>query len=129
MHLRSCGLLISFPVPNSQFVSPKPPCQNQGILPDTMHLLYLAIVPDVLTSLLSDLTDGTRREDALSALWENYRSWCEDQGHLYYFIRPVLGFFGVTSVLIVSGDSGYSDYCFYTMGFRQSVLKWYTRYW
>ncbi|CAE7029879.1 unnamed protein product [Symbiodinium sp. CCMP2592] len=52
------------------------------IWPDTMHLLYLAVVPDVLGSILCDLTDGNpaQREAELDNLWESYRSWCEESG-------------------------------------------------
>ncbi|CAE7834919.1 unnamed protein product [Symbiodinium sp. CCMP2592] len=46
-----------------------------------MHLLHLAIVPDVLGSLLCDLSDlAPKREAELQALYESYRSWCEETG-------------------------------------------------
>ena len=44
-----------------------------------MHLLHLAIVPDVLGSLLCDLSDlAPKREAELQALYESYRTWCEE---------------------------------------------------
>ena len=47
-----------------------------------MHLLHLAMYPDILGSMLCDLSDGpaSRRESELSSLWDSYRSWCEDAG-------------------------------------------------
>ena len=39
-----------------------------------MHILHLAIFPDVLISLLCDLTDDVRSRDAeLDILWNNYK--------------------------------------------------------
>ena len=43
--------------------------------PDVMHLVHLAIIPDVLCSLLLDLSDTGRRDDELGALWSSYHSW------------------------------------------------------
>ena len=45
-----------------------------------MHLLHLATFPDVLHSVLLDLTDGPRREQDLNDLWTAYKSWCDEQG-------------------------------------------------
>ncbi|CAE7654600.1 unnamed protein product [Symbiodinium microadriaticum] len=46
-----------------------------------MHLVHLAVVPDVLCSLLLDLSDGAaRREDELNNLYNSYHSWCEEAG-------------------------------------------------
>ncbi|CAE7213208.1 unnamed protein product [Symbiodinium sp. CCMP2592] len=54
---------------------------GRRVWPDIMHLLHLAIVPDVLGSLLCDLSDlAPKREAALQALYESYRSWCEETG-------------------------------------------------
>ena len=45
-----------------------------------MHILHLAIFPDVLISLLCDLTDDVRSRDAeLDILWNNYKVWCDGQ--------------------------------------------------
>ena len=45
-----------------------------------MHILHLAIFPDVLISLLCDLTDDVRSRDAeLDILWSNYKVWCDGQ--------------------------------------------------
>ena len=59
-----------------------------GILPDIMHICYLACTVDVITSCLLDWSDsaslffnGSSREKRLTQLWENYRSWCEFQGY------------------------------------------------
>ena len=45
-----------------------------------MHLLHLAVYPDVICSLLCDLTDGRTRDQDLSRLWDNYKTWCDEQG-------------------------------------------------
>ena len=48
-----------------------------------MHIVHLALVADVLTSVLLDLSDhgrwvaGPSRESRLDALWQSYRSWAE----------------------------------------------------
>ena len=52
----------------------------QGIFGDPMHLLHLATYPDILHSVLLDLSDGSRREQDLTDLWEAYKSWCDGQG-------------------------------------------------
>ena len=51
-------------------------------MPDVMHLVHLAIVPDCLVSLLCDLTDehGKHREQELQRLWHSYKGWCDEQG-------------------------------------------------
>ena len=47
-----------------------------------MHVIYLAIVGDMLTSLLFDLTDsedhfpGRSREARLEEVWNIYDDWC-----------------------------------------------------
>lgn len=57
---------------------------QRGILPDVMHLVHLAIGPDVLVSLLLDWTDGNTyvqgntRDKRLEVLFENYRQYCEE---------------------------------------------------
>lgn len=50
-----------------------------------MHIMHLAVVPDVLGSLLCDLSDGnpSQRESELQALWDSYHSWCEDAGSIW----------------------------------------------
>ena len=51
-----------------------------------MHISHLALVPDVLTSMLLDWTDDPRlwgcssRERRLAEIWDNYKSWCDSQG-------------------------------------------------
>ena len=51
-----------------------------------MHIVHLALGTDLITSLLMDWTDdrtyvsGTSRDARLEALWNNYRSWCQEQG-------------------------------------------------
>lgn len=46
-----------------------------------MHLLHLAIYPDVICGILCDLTDHTRtRDQELNRLWDNYKTWCDEQG-------------------------------------------------
>ena len=45
-----------------------------------MHLLHLAIFPDVILSMMLDLTDAAHRDQALTDMWENYRGWCESLG-------------------------------------------------
>lgn len=61
-----------------------------GIMPDVMHITHLALLPDVITSLLLDWSDdrkfwsATSREGRLNQMWQSYRSWCEEQG---YFLR------------------------------------------
>ena len=56
---------------------------SSGILPDTLHLLYLAVVPDVLVALLCDLSDGAaRRDNELESLWTSYKAWCDSQGRV-----------------------------------------------
>ena len=45
-----------------------------------MHLVHLAIIPDMLVSLLLDLSDGPRRDETLADLWESYKDWCDSQG-------------------------------------------------
>ena len=58
-----------------------------------MHLLYLAIVPDVMISVLCDLTDyASSRDQALQDLFENYRSWCEEQSIWYELYQTLLLF-------------------------------------
>ena len=58
---------------------------NQGIFPDSMHIIHLALAPDCITSCLLDWSDnqlyivGTSRDKRLQVLWENYRKWCESQ--------------------------------------------------
>ena len=52
---------------------------TQGILPDSMHLIALALIPDIAVSLLCDLSDGPQREQSLSELFEDYRAWSESQ--------------------------------------------------
>ena len=47
-----------------------------------MHILHLAIYPDVISSFLLDSSDGGEREAKLSAYWDNYRDWSESQGSL-----------------------------------------------
>ena len=47
-----------------------------------MHVVHLAIVPDVLTSFLLDSTDDGERDVKLSSYWDNYREWAESQGSL-----------------------------------------------
>ena len=48
-----------------------------------MHIIYLAIVGDLLTSLLFDLTDdqthfpGRSREARLEEIWNIYDDWCQ----------------------------------------------------
>ena len=57
-----------------------------GILPDQMHLVHLTIAPDSIVSCLLDWTDsckyvaGSTRNERLTELWENYRSYCEENG-------------------------------------------------
>ena len=48
--------------------------------PGVMHLVHLAIIPDVLCSLLLDLSDTGRRDEELGALWSSYHSWAESAG-------------------------------------------------
>ena len=48
-----------------------------------MHVVHLAIIPDVLTSFLLDATDHGEREAKLTGYWNNYRAWAESQGCLY----------------------------------------------
>ena len=48
-----------------------------------MHIVHLAIIPDVLTSFLLDATDHGEREAKLAEYWNNYRAWAESQGCLY----------------------------------------------
>ena len=55
---------------------------NQGIYPDVMHVLHLAIYPDVISSFLLDNSDGKDRDKKLTAYWDNYRDWAESQGSL-----------------------------------------------
>lgn len=48
-----------------------------------MHVIYLAIVGDIITSLLFDLTDSTdhfpgrSREARLEEIWNIYDDWCQ----------------------------------------------------
>ena len=57
-----------------------------GILPDQMHIVHLALVPDACTSMLMDWTDNqdfvfeSSREKRLAKLWHNYHNWCEVAG-------------------------------------------------
>ena len=52
----------------------------QGIWPDTMHLLHLAIIPDLLIGFLLDMSDcAPARDRQLALLFESYRAWCESQ--------------------------------------------------
>ena len=53
-----------------------------GVFPDTMHIVYLAIVPDVLTSFLLDNTPTRNRDAELLEYWNSYRSWCESMRDL-----------------------------------------------
>ena len=52
-----------------------------------MHIVHLALGPDVITSSLLDWTDTTEfinessRDRRLGALFENYREWCESQDY------------------------------------------------
>ena len=56
-------------------------------MPGVMHITHLALLPDVITSLLLDWSDdrkfwgATSREGRLNQMWQSYRSWCEGQGH------------------------------------------------
>ena len=45
-----------------------------------MHLMHLATFPDTIMSMLSDLSDGPRRESDLNDLWLSYREWCNSLG-------------------------------------------------
>ena len=51
-----------------------------------MHLVHLTIAPDSIVSCLLDWTDsckyvaGSTRNERLTELWENYRSYCEENG-------------------------------------------------
>ena len=51
-----------------------------------MHIVHLALGPDVITSCLLDWTDppgyveGSNREKRLESLWVSYRNWCETGG-------------------------------------------------
>lgn len=51
-----------------------------GIMPDVMHITHLALLPDVITSLLLDWSDdrkfwsATSREGRLNQMWQSYRS-------------------------------------------------------
>lgn len=42
-----------------------------------MHAMHLGCAPDVISSVLLDLTDEGPREHGLAALWTSYREWCE----------------------------------------------------
>ena len=49
-----------------------------------MHVVHLALGPDVITSCLLDWSDttsghvaGNSREKKLETLWTSYRTWCE----------------------------------------------------
>ena len=64
-----------------------------------MHLLYLAVLPDVLLSMLLDLSDGTPHRDLeLETLWGNYRSWCESQGSSADLSKPCVINFAIRLV-------------------------------
>ena len=68
-----------------------------------MHLLYLAIIPDVMISLLCDLTDyASNRDQALRELFENYRSWCEEQSIWYELQQTLI----LSAVKIKPNDNG-----------------------
>lgn len=52
-----------------------------------MHLVHLALGPDAIISCLLDWSDphteylhGSSRDARLQNLWENYRTYCEEQG-------------------------------------------------
>ena len=55
----------------------------QGIYPDIMHIVHLAVGMDAVASLLLDLVDfpglidGGTRDQRLAKLWENYKEWCD----------------------------------------------------
>ena len=55
---------------------------HERVLPDWMHLVDLAISPDLIGSLLLDITDngkvfaGLSRDLRLSSAFECYRNWC-----------------------------------------------------
>ena len=62
-----------------------PPRKNQGIYPDVMHIVHLALGIDVITSCLLDWSDderlvpGNSRDKRLEWLWGSYWFWCEGQ--------------------------------------------------
>ena len=55
------------------------------IYPDVMHLVHLAVMPDVIVSCLCDLSDGASREHDLANLWQSYKAWCDEQGLSFKF--------------------------------------------
>ena len=58
----------------------------QGILPDVMHIVHLACLVDVVTSMLLDLSDtpfpwpGTSRDSRLEHGWRGYKGFCQKWG-------------------------------------------------
>lgn len=49
-------------------------------MPDYMHIVHLAVGPDLVCSVLLDLSDpepGLTREAKLTGLWGSYNDWCE----------------------------------------------------
>ena len=61
---------------------------SQGIFPDVMHIVHLALGVDALASVIMDLTDhptlvaGNNKSQKLDALYCNYREWCESSRRL-----------------------------------------------
>lgn len=55
--------------------------QCSGIFGDLLHVFDLQIIPDVISSVLLELSDGARSRDAtLNSLWLKYNQWCHEQG-------------------------------------------------
>lgn len=49
-------------------------------MPDYMHIVHLAVGPDLVCAVLLDLSDpepGLTREAKLTGLWGSYNDWCE----------------------------------------------------
>ena len=57
---------------------------TQGVLPDLMHVAHLALFPDILISVILNVTDtdrlvqGNSRDARLQRLWQSYRDFCEN---------------------------------------------------
>lgn len=51
-----------------------------GIYGDILHIFDLQITPDIIASVLLELSDGFNRDASLKDLYIKYNKWCGEQG-------------------------------------------------